>query len=86
MEQLELIRRQIKTLYETNPQVHMNVSIKKPRICLENAQVKITGVYRNIFQVEECSGEKRNQYTLQYTDVFIRNIVILELEQNNTTQ
>ena len=80
MTQLDLIREQIKKLYKTNPNIHLNVSLKNPRITLDNTNAKITGVYPHIFQIEEYTSGKPKQHTLQYTDVFIRNIVILELE------
>ncbi len=81
MTQLELIREQIKQLYKINPNIHLNVFLKNPRITLENTNAKITGVYPHIFQVEEYTSGKPKQHTLQYTDVLIKNIVILELEK-----
>ena len=76
----ELIREKIKALYNTNPDIHMNVSLTHPKLFLENASVKITGVYRNIFQIEECSGGTPKRHTLQYSDVLVKHIVISELE------
>ncbi len=81
MNALDLIREKIKHLYNTNPQVHLNVNIKRPRVILENSEATITGVYPHIFIIEECTSGTPKQHTLQYTDVLIKNIVILELEE-----
>ncbi len=80
MTHLDFIREQIKRLYKTNPNIHLNVSLKNPRITLDNTNAKIIGVYPHIFQIEEYTSGKPKQHTLQYTDVFVRNIVIWELE------
>lgn len=78
----EKIRNQIKRLYETAPVIHMNISLKKPRLELFNAQATITGVFPHIFQVEETTSGRPVRHTLQYNDVLIKNIVILEMEEN----
>ncbi len=80
MHSLELIREQIKKLYNKNPVIHLNVSLKKPRIQLENTTATIKGVYPHIFQIEETINGKPKQHTLQYSDIITGNIVILELQ------
>ncbi len=79
MNSLEAIREQIKKLYSENPEIHLNVSLKRPRIQLENTTATIKGVYPHIFQIEENTSGKPKQHTLQYTDILIGNIDILEL-------
>ncbi len=80
MTSTEIIREKIRALYKSNPDIHMNVALTHPRLNLENASVRITGVYRNIFQVEDCSEGKPKRHTMQYSDVLVRHIVIAELE------
>lgn len=82
MLRLEEIRAQIKHLYQTNPIIHMDVSLVSPRLSLHNAEAKITGVYPHIFQIEEYSSGFPKRHTLQYTDVLIKQITILELPEN----
>ena len=79
MSTLEIIREKIRHLYETNPEVHMNVVLDNPRTVLKNTPAKIVGVYPYIFRIEESTSGKPRKHTLQYSDVLIKNIVILEL-------
>ena len=41
--------------------------------------VKITGVYRHIFQVEEDSSGQPKRHALQYADVLTHDIELLDL-------
>ncbi len=73
------LREKIKKLSLTNPNVHINVSLLKPKLNLKNEPVKIMGVYAHIFQIEEYSTGVPVRYTLQYADIIIKRIEILEL-------
>ncbi len=77
---LDIIKAKIKNLYETNPNIHMSITLKRPRLIIENEPVKIVGVYPNIFQIEEYSLGEARQHTLQYTDIYIGQAVIPEIE------
>ena len=46
---------------------------------LSNVPVKITGVYRHIFQVEEDSSGQPKRHALQYADVLTHDIELLNL-------
>ncbi len=73
------LREKMKKLVAVNPNVHINVSLSKPRLNLKNEPVKITGIYAHIFQIEEYSSGAPIRYTLQYADVLIKRIEIIEL-------
>lgn len=73
------IKERIAELYKTNPNIHINVSMTRPKIHLENESVVIKGVYSHIFQIEEYSSGSPKSYTLQYSDVLIKQIEIAEL-------
>ncbi len=77
----ESIRAQIQKLYQTDPIIHMDVSLTNPRLSYTNAEVKITGVYPHIFQIEEYTSGAPKRHSLQYADVLIRHVVIAELEK-----
>lgn len=79
MNTIDSIKREILNLYETNPNIHVNVTMSKQKINLRNKAAVIKGVYRNVFQIEDRSSTAQNCYTLQYTDVLTRNIEIIEL-------
>lgn len=79
MNSLDVIKMKIQKLYKTNPRIHINVVLSNPRVNLRNEQVVITGVYPHIFQIEAQSGPEPRAYTLQYSDVLIGRIEILEL-------
>lgn len=82
MTSLDIIKDKIRDLYETNPNIHVNVALSNPRINIENDTVVIKGVYPHIFQIEERSTGSPKRRTLQYTDVLVRHIEILELKEN----
>ena len=77
--ELQKIRQHISERYRTDPNIHINVSIAHPKLHLSNVPVEITGVYRNIFQVEDTSSGQPKRYALQYKDVLTHNIEILDL-------
>lgn len=77
MSDLSILKQTIKDLFHTNPNIHVNVSISRPKISLENQEAKIISVYPNIFIIE--SGG--NQYTIKYLDLFTKNVEILELSE-----
>ncbi len=81
MASLELVRAQIRRLYQSNPEIHLDVSLKNPKIILENTTATITGVYSHIFQIEESTSGRPQQHILQYADVLTHSIVIHELEK-----
>lgn len=77
--ELEQIRKRISERYRSDPNIRINVSLRKPRLHLNDVPVKITGIYRHIFQVEEASSGQSKRHALQYTDVLTHNIEILDL-------
>lgn len=79
MTTLEIIKSRIQKLYNTNPNIHINVTLTNPRVNLSNQSVIIKGVYPNIFRIEETSGGQPKCHTLQYTDILTKHIVIEEL-------
>ena len=79
MTSLDIIKSKIQRLYKSNPNVHINVAITSPKINLKNEPVVIKGVYPHIFQIEEGSSRSPKCHTLQYTDVLLHHIDIVEL-------
>ena len=77
--ELEQIRQRILERYRSDPYIRINVSLRQPKLCLSNVPVKITGVYRHIFQVEEVSSGLPKRHALQYTDVLTHDIELLDL-------
>lgn len=82
MNSLDEIRAKIKNLYDTNPNIHVNVSTTGPKISLSNVPAVITGVYPHIFQIVDTESKNAKSYTLQYTDVLTKHVEIIELEDN----
>ena len=77
--ELQQIRQRISERYLSDPNIRINVSLRQPRLHLNNVPVKITGVYRHIFQVEEVSPGPPKRHALQYTDVLTHDIALLDL-------
>ena len=63
--ELQQIRQRISERYLSDPTIRINVSLRQPRLHLNNVPVKITGVYRHIFQVEEVSSGPPKRHALQ---------------------
>lgn len=80
MNALDTVRSRIQALYETNPNIHVNVILRRPhKIRLNNLPVVIKGVYSHMFQVEDSSDGGPKLYMHQYSDIVTRDIEILEL-------
>ncbi len=75
----EMIRERIRKLFSESPMVHMDVSLTKPKLVLNSAEARITGVFPHFFQIEEDSQGYTRHHSLKYTEVMIGHIVIKEL-------
>ncbi len=80
LNQAQYLREKIKYLYLNSPQIHIDVSLSKPRISLKNVPATILGTYANIFRIEESSCGVPRSHSLQYTDVIMGHIKIHELD------
>lgn len=80
MSELTLIKQQVRSLYETDPHIHINVYIPRLKPNIKNAEVVITGIYPNLFRIEQGSGSERRRYTVQYTEVLTKQVEIIELK------
>ena len=76
---LQQIRQRISERYRSDPNLRINVSLRQPRLHLNDVPVRITGVYRHIFQVEETSFGQPKRHALQYADGLTHDIEILDL-------
>ena len=75
MTAVDEIKNKIQRLFHTDPKIHIDVSKSRPRIRIANQEARIKGVYSNVFQIES----QGRCYTLQYTDILIKNITIAEI-------
>ena len=80
MDYLEYIKDGIAKLYKKDPHVHISVRSTRPKVFVEKTPVVITGVYRNIFQIEEYDSGRPTRHTFGYGDVLIGQVVIEELD------
>lgn len=79
---IDEIKRRIEELFLTNPDIHVNVSMARPKVHVENQAARIRGVYRNLFEIE-AEGKR---YSVNYVDVLTNNIQIIELFQKKDSQ
>ncbi len=80
MSVLDIIRDRIRILYKTNPNIHVNVTLKRPyKTKLNNLAVVIKGVYPHMFQVEDSSEGVAKLHMHSYTDIVTKEVEILEL-------
>lgn len=75
----DYIRQRIKELHDSYSAIHINLSLTRPRVCEQNVEATITGVYPNFFIVEESHTGIRRSHSIQYTDIYIGKIDIPEL-------
>jgi len=75
MSDLTALKQTINGLYKTKPYIHINVSISRPKVHLENQEARIVAVYPNFFIIE-ADGK---QYSIKYLDLFTNSIDIPEV-------
>lgn len=82
MNVLDVVRSRIQFLYEKHPNIHVNVTLKRPhKVIVNNLPVVITGVYPHMFQIEYTENGISRQYIHQYTDIVTREVEILEMPE-----
>lgn len=79
MSALDKVRLKIRELYENDPNIHISITLGRPKLCLKSDPAVIIGIYPNIFRIEEYSDGEPKCHTLQYTDILTGQIAIDEL-------
>ena len=77
MNNLDYIKEEIGKLYESNSTIHISLKLTRPKIFMDSRSAIITGVYKNIFQIEQIGN--RSKRTIQYGDVLTGLVIIDEL-------
>lgn len=77
---IDTIRKDIRRLFEENPYIHVNVTMRHPKVSVQNGAAVIKGVYPNTFQLEETESGFTQRHCVQYNDVLIGRVEILELQ------
>ena len=77
---IQTIRKDIRNLFETDPHIHVNVTMRHSKVSVQNGPAVIKGVYPNIFQIEENENGYVRCHSVQYNDVLIGRVEILELQ------
>ncbi len=83
MNPLEAIRVKVKALHDCDPHVHVNVSITRPKIKIDNDPAEILDIYPNVFRLRECHSSSGKVYTVKYSDILTGQIEIVELGRIN---
>lgn len=78
MSSLEIIRNEIKRLFDLHPDIRVNVSMTRPKVHLKNEPAVIRAVYPNFFRIEENSSGNPKLHTIQYTELLTNQIEIIE--------
>lgn len=79
MNNTELIKKEIERLYNTDQNIHMNINFSHPKLKLKGVEGKLVGVYSNIFCVEEYDGKRTKIHSLQYADILLGHVEIVEM-------
>ena len=75
----QTIKNRIRELYESNPHIHISISMRRPRIELSNVEAVIKGVYSHLFSIEVRDKGYPQTYNVQYTEILINRVEIAEL-------
>ncbi len=67
-------------LYRTQPDIHVDIFLSRPRTEIKNANARLVGVYRHIFRIEIEKDGKTEQYSIQYGELSTGSIKIAELK------
>lgn len=81
MQDINSIKLAISDLHKDGTEIHVCVHSTRPKINVDGAPAKITGVYKNLFTIETVENGLKKTYTVQYTDLFIGKVKIEELEK-----
>ncbi len=76
---LEAIRAKVAALHEHDPNVHVNVSISRPKIKIDNDPAQIIGIYPHVFMLREFHDGVEKTHTVKYSDLLTGQIEIVEL-------
>lgn len=79
MQTVQIIKRQLTQIYNTNPVIHITMPLSRGLQNSSSKRVRLAGVYRNIFVVQESINGIKKTHTLQYSDVLTNEIEIKEL-------
>jgi len=73
------IKNEIKRLYETDPNIHIDIKKSRSKAVNETVPAAIKHIYPRFFSVEEqCSGYPKC-HTVHYADVLTGHVYISEL-------
>ena len=79
MNTIEEIKARVKRLYDENPTIHINVTSSHPKIAVRGVTAVIKAVYPNMFRIEECESGVPRYHSVQYSDLLVKKVEILEL-------
>ena len=65
-------------MYKSNPNIHINLKLNRPKVIVEDMPAVITGVFNNIFEIKVNENGTNTSYTHQYGDVLVGRIHIQE--------
>ena len=74
------IRKKIRLLYETNPEVSIYMSVNRSKTNMQKINALIIGVYPNLFTAESEQSGLKKHYNFQYADVLTGGIKVEELD------
>lgn len=86
MNPLEAIREKVRALHDSDPNIHVNVAIPRPKIKLDNRPAQILDIYPNVFRLKDNSMEDGKFYTVKYSDVLTGQIEIVELGRQQSAE
>ena len=80
---IDVIKEKIAELHRNDEEICVEVHSKNPKINVDHAPARITGVYKNLFTLEVIENGLKKIYSVQYTDLFIGKVKIDKIEKQS---
>ena len=78
---INLIKESVKQLFKKDQVIHIHFDERKYRNIVRDFDIvaKIQSVYKSIFTIVEYNVENPKSYSIQYSEILTRDIVISEI-------
>lgn len=82
METVEKIKQKVEALFREDREIHIDITMSRPRLVVRGTPARIKAVYPNLFRVEEKDIGMARCHLIRYSDVLIGQVKIAELSED----
>lgn len=81
MKTVEEVKERIEALFREEREIHIDITMSRPRLIVRGTPARIKAVYPNLFRVEENDIGAPRCHLVRYSDVLIGQVKIAELDK-----